>query len=83
VVLATAKTAVRKKLATLMAVVGAFDYLRIVKLMYMDEPAGEITIAPRLDARILLSANAIAVLVLGILPAPLMDLCARAITASL
>jgi NADH-quinone oxidoreductase subunit N len=69
--------------AVLMSVVGAFYYLRIVKLMYMDEPAGEITIAPRLDAQVLLSANAIAVLVLGILPAPLMDLCARAITASL
>jgi NADH-quinone oxidoreductase subunit N len=69
--------------AVLMSVVGAFYYLRIVKLMYMDEPAGEITISPRTDMRVLLSANAIAVLVLGILPAPLMDLCARAITASL
>ncbi len=69
--------------AVLMSVVGAFYYLRIVKLMYMDEPAGEITIAPRLDARVLLSANALAVLLLGIAPASLMDLCARAITASL
>ncbi|HEX4943850.1 MAG TPA: NADH-quinone oxidoreductase subunit NuoN [Usitatibacteraceae bacterium] len=69
--------------AVLMSVVGAFYYLRLVKLMYMDEPAGEITIAPRLDMRVLLSANAIAVLALGIVPAPLMDLCARAITASL
>ena len=31
--------------AVLMSVVGAFYYLRLVKLMYMDEPAGEITIA--------------------------------------
>jgi NADH-quinone oxidoreductase subunit N len=69
--------------AVLMSVIGAFYYLRIVKLMYMDEPAGEITIAPRSDMRVLLSANALAVLVLGILPSPLMDLCARAITASL
>ncbi len=69
--------------AVLMSVVGAFYYLRLVKLMYMDEPAGEITIAPRADARVLLSANALAVLALGIVPAPLMDLCARAITASL
>jgi NADH-quinone oxidoreductase subunit N len=69
--------------AVLMSVVGAFYYLRLVKLMYMDEPAGEISIAPRLDMRLLLSANAIAVLALGIVPAPLMDLCARAITASL
>ena len=69
--------------AVLMSVVGAFYYLRLVKLMYMDEPAGEITIAPRRDMRVLLSANALAVLALGIVPAPLMDLCARAITASL
>ncbi|MBL0143090.1 MAG: NADH-quinone oxidoreductase subunit NuoN [Betaproteobacteria bacterium] len=69
--------------AVLMSVVGAFYYLRVVKLMYMDEPAGEITIAPRSDMRVLLSANAIAVLALGVVPAPLMDLCARAITASL
>ena len=33
--------------------------------------------------RVVLSANALAVLLLGIVPAPLMDLCARAITASL
>ena len=69
--------------AVLMSVVGAFYYLRLVKLMYMDEPAGEITIAPRADMRALLSLNALAVLGLGIVPAPLMDLCARAITASL
>jgi len=69
--------------AVLMSVVGAFYYLRLVKLMYMDEPAGEITIAGRADMRVLLSVNALAVLGLGIVPAPLMDLCARAITASL
>ncbi len=69
--------------AVLMSVVGAFYYLRLVKLMYMDEPAGEISIAERADMRVLLSANAIAVLALGIFPAPLMSLCARAITASL
>jgi NADH-quinone oxidoreductase subunit N len=69
--------------AVLMSVIGAFYYLRIVKLMYMDEPAGEITIEARQDLRWALSANALAVLVLGVLPAPLMDLCARAITASM
>ncbi len=69
--------------AVLMSVVGAFYYLRLVKLMYMDEPAGEITIAGRADMRWLLSANALAVLLLGIVPAPLMELCARAVTASL
>ena len=44
-------------------------------------PAGEITIDARADTRWVLSATAIAILVLGVLPSPLMDLCARAITA--
>ena len=69
--------------AVLLSVVGAFYYLRIVKLMYMDQPVGEVTIDPRADSRWLLSATAVAVLVLGIVPGPLMDLCVRAITASM
>ncbi len=69
--------------AVLMSVIGAFYYLRIVKLMYMDEPVGEMALATRADARWLLSANGLALLALGVLPAPLMDLCARAITASM
>jgi NADH-quinone oxidoreductase subunit N len=69
--------------AVLLSVVGAFYYLRIVKLMYMDPPSGEITIDPRSDTRWLLSAVGVATLVLGIVPAPLMDLCVRAITASM
>ena len=70
-------------LAVLLSVVGAFYYLRIVKLMYMDAPAGEITLDPRRDARWVLSATAIATLLLGIFPAPLLDLCTRAIAASM
>ncbi len=70
--------------AVLTSVIGAFYYLRVVKLMYMDEPTGaDPALAGRGDLRVLLSANALAVLLLGIVPAPLMDLCARAITASL
>ncbi len=69
--------------AVLLSVVGAFYYLRIVKLMYMDEPAGEITLDPRRETRWVLSATAVATLALGILPGPLMDLCVRAITASM
>ncbi len=70
-------------LAVLLSVVGAYYYLRIVKVMYMDAPAGEITLDARADAGWVLSATGIAVVVLGVLPAPLMDLCVRAITASM
>jgi len=69
--------------AVMMSVIGAYYYLRIVKLMYMDAPAREITLEPRADARWLLSATAVATLALGVLPGPLLDLCARAITASM
>jgi NADH-quinone oxidoreductase subunit N len=69
--------------AVLMSVVGAFYYLRIVKIMYMDPPSGEMTFEPRADARWMLSATAVATLFFGLLPSPLLDLCARAITASL
>ena len=70
-------------LAVMLSVVGAFYYLRIVKLMYMDPPAGEITLDARADARWVVSATGVATLILGIVPAPLLDLCARAITASM
>lgn len=69
--------------AVLMSVVGAFYYLRIVRLVYMEAPAGEITIEPRAEPRLVLSATGLATLALGIVPAPLMDLCVRAITASM
>ena len=69
--------------AVLLSVIGAFYYLRVVKLMYMDAPVGEITLDPRRDARWVLSATAVVTLILGIVPGPLLDLCARAITASM
>jgi NADH-quinone oxidoreductase subunit N len=69
--------------AVLLSVVGAFYYLRIVKLMYMDPPPAEMTIAPRADMRWVLTATALLTLALGAFPAPLLDLCVRAITASM
>jgi NADH-quinone oxidoreductase subunit N len=70
-------------LAVLLSVVGAFYYLRIVKIMYMDAAPPQLTIGPRADMRWVLSAAAIVTLALGVFPAPLLDLCVRAITASM
>lgn len=64
------------------ALIGAFYYLRIVKLMYFDEPADRSPIEARGDQRVLLSANGIALLLFGILPQPLMGLCAVALVQS-
>lgn len=69
--------------AVLLSLVGAFYYLRVVKVMYFDEPVQTEAVTEGSGARLLLSANALAVLVLGILPSGLLSLCARAITQSL
>ena len=64
------------------ALIGAFYYLRIVKLMYFDEPTDTSPIDARGDQRFLLSANGLALLFFGILPQPLMGLCAVALVGS-
>ena len=68
--------------AVLTSVVGAFYYLRIVKLMYFDDPVDTEAIDAPGDARALLSANGLALLVLGVLPQYLMGLCTLAVTQS-
>jgi NADH-quinone oxidoreductase subunit N len=65
--------------AVLLSVAGAFYYLRVVKLMYFDEPAEPIPPRTTADAHILLAANGLAVLALGIMPQPLMALCAATV----
>lgn len=69
--------------AVLMSVVGAFYYLRVVKVMYFDEPADSVALAGSSDMRVVLSLNGAAVVVLGILPGPLMAVCAYAIVQTL
>ena len=68
--------------AVLFSLIGAFYYLRIVKLMYFDPPHDTEAISACPDARIIMSANGLAVLALGILPQPLMTICVHAIGAS-
>jgi len=68
--------------AVLFSLVGAFYYLRIVKLMYFDAPHDTAPIIASYDARLIMSANGLAVLALGILPQPLMAICVHAIGAS-
>ncbi|HZT62438.1 MAG TPA: NADH-quinone oxidoreductase subunit NuoN [Burkholderiales bacterium] len=65
--------------AVLFALIGTFYYIRIVKVMYFDEPVETGVIRTRLDAGILLSANGLAMLALGIMPQPLVQVCLQAI----
>jgi NADH-quinone oxidoreductase subunit N len=62
-------------MAVLFSLVGAFYYLRIIKLMYFDEPESNAAIAPAGDVGLLISTNGMAVLILGIFPQTLMTLC--------
>ena len=69
--------------AVLFSLIGAFYYLRIVKLMYFDEPETNALILPQGDVKILLSANGLAVLAFGFFPQVLIGLCAYAIQQSI
>ncbi|MEI2635414.1 MAG: NADH-quinone oxidoreductase subunit NuoN [Methylotenera sp.] len=69
--------------AVLMAVIGAFYYLRIVKLMYFDAPQDSSAISAPLDMRFILSINAMVLLALGLMPQTLMNICGAAIARSL
>jgi NADH-quinone oxidoreductase subunit N len=63
-----------------MSVIGAFYYLRVIKLMYFDAPPAEYPPPQHsTGVRLVLGINAAAVLVLGVDPAPLLDLCGRLI----
>jgi NADH-quinone oxidoreductase subunit N len=66
--------------AVVFSVVGAFYYLRIVKLMFFDEPDSMAAIKSSKDMRFVLSINGILVLLLGFMPGTLMTLCISAIT---
>jgi NADH-quinone oxidoreductase subunit N len=69
--------------AVMMSLVGAFYYLRVVKVMYFDNPITATTVSAPLDVRAVLSINGALVLILGIVPGGLMSLCANSIVQML
>jgi NADH-quinone oxidoreductase subunit N len=69
--------------AVIMSLIGAFYYLRVVKVMYFDEPVTATTVSATLDVRLVLSTNGLLVLLLGIFPGALMALCADSIVRML
>ncbi|GAB4184032.1 MAG: NADH-quinone oxidoreductase subunit NuoN [Wenzhouxiangellaceae bacterium] len=62
-------------LAVVFSVIGAFYYLRVVKLMYFDDPTNDQPITAPMDLRAILSLNGASMLLLGILPNALMAVC--------
>jgi len=69
--------------AVMMSLIGAFYYLRVVKVMYFDAPITATTVSAGTDVRVVLTINGALILILGILPGGLMALCARAIVSTL
>ena len=62
-------------IALLFALVGAFYYIRVVKVMYFDAPDDVSPIVTPMNTQLALSINSLALLALGIFPAALMQLC--------
>jgi NADH-quinone oxidoreductase subunit N len=61
--------------ALFFSVIGAFYYIRMIKVMYFDDPEDESPLASNFDLRFGLSANGLAILLLGLFPGSLMALC--------
>ena len=65
--------------AVIMSLIGAFYYLRVVKVMYFDEPTNDIKGDFKVDAWVLLAVNSLALVVLGIFPSSVVDWCIEAL----
>ncbi|MFY8118137.1 MAG: NADH-quinone oxidoreductase subunit NuoN [Roseateles sp.] len=64
--------------AVLLSLVGAFYYLRVIKVMFFDDASDTAPITAPGDVRAVLSLNGLAVIVFGLLPGGLMAWCAQA-----
>lgn len=69
--------------AVMMSLIGAFYYLRVIKVMYFDKPLTASTVSAPFDVRAVLTVNGALILLLGVLPGGLMTLCAQAIVSTL
>lgn len=65
--------------AVVFSIIGAYYYLRVIKLMYFDKPVDEAPLTAAFDMRVLLSVNGLAVLALGLFPGALFAWCASAL----
>ncbi len=64
--------------AVAFSIIGAFYYLRVVKLIYFDKPTNEVPVTTNASARVAITVNGAAILLLGMYPATLFTLCQQA-----
>ena len=69
--------------AVVMSLIGAFYYLRIVKVMYFDAPITAVAVTSTAEVRTVLAINGALVIILGVFPSGLMQLCLQAIVKTL
>lgn len=69
--------------AVLFSLVGAFYYLRVVKLMYFDDPVDAAPISVPLNVKVVLSLNGVAVAAFGLFPDAIMTICTTVLLRSL
>ena len=69
--------------AVVMSLIGAFYYLRVVKVMYFDKATHEQGIGSNTVAKVVLSVNALLLLVWGVMPQSVMEWCLRALENTL
>jgi NADH-quinone oxidoreductase subunit N len=65
-------------IAVLFSVIGAFYYLRVIRLMYFDEADDKSPLLAGMEVRLLVSANGLAMILLGVFANPLLEMCAAA-----
>ncbi|MGE5946210.1 MAG: NADH-quinone oxidoreductase subunit NuoN [Betaproteobacteria bacterium] len=68
--------------AVIFSLIGAFYYLRVVKLMYFDAPADDAPIVAGTDMRLLISLNGLAIAAFGLFPNTLMAICTFSLNRS-
>jgi NADH-quinone oxidoreductase subunit N len=64
--------------AVVFSIIGAFYYLRVVKMIYFDKPVVETTVSTDSNARVAITLNGLVILLLGMYPATLFSLCQQA-----
>jgi len=69
--------------AVIMSLIGAYYYLSVVKTIYFDEPEDHEPIGGGIGSRALLSVNVFALILLGLFPGALMDLCVTVVRRTL
>ncbi len=65
--------------AVMMSLIGAFYYLRVIKVMYFDAPITASNVVAGADVRVVLCLNGALIILLGLMPGGLMALCARSV----